>query len=59
MSDFLKQLSESLYTGFIDINRPSKSNLLPQILVNNKEEGKKVLTTIENELLVCDRLSLI
>jgi superfamily II DNA or RNA helicase/HKD family nuclease len=54
MSDFLKQLSESLYTGFIDINRPSKPNFVPQILVNNKEEGKKVLTTIENELLVCD-----
>ncbi len=54
MSDFLKQLSESLYTGFIDINRPSKSNFVPQILVNNRDEGKKVLTTIENELLVCD-----
>lgn len=54
MTDFLKQLSESLYTGFIDINRPSKPNFVPQILVNNKEEGKKVLTTIENELLICD-----
>ena len=54
MSDFLKQLSESLYTGFIDLSRPSKPNFVPQILVNNKEEGKKVLTTIENELLVCD-----
>ncbi len=54
MSDFLKQLSDSLYTGFIDINSPSKPNFVPQILVNNKEEGKKVLTTIENELLVCD-----
>lgn len=54
MSDFLKQLSESLYTGFIDLNRPSKPNFVPQILVNNKEEGKKVLTTIENELLACD-----
>lgn len=54
MSDFLKQLSDSLHTGFIDINSPSKPNLVPQILVNNKEEGKKVLTTIENELLVCD-----
>lgn len=54
MSDFLKQLSESLYTGFIDLNRPSKPNFVPQILVNNKTEGKKVLTTIENELLLCD-----
>ncbi len=54
MNDFLKQLSDSLYTGFIDIHSPSTPKLVPQILVNNKEEGKKVLTTIENELLVCD-----
>jgi superfamily II DNA or RNA helicase/HKD family nuclease len=54
MSEFLKQLSESLYTGFVDINKPSKPNYVPQLLVNNKEKGKKVLTTIENELLVCD-----
>lgn len=54
MNDFFKQLSDSLYTGFIDIHKPSKPYLVPQILVNNKEEGKKVLTTIENELLICD-----
>lgn len=54
MSDFFKQLTDSLYTGFIDINKPSDPYLVPQILVNNKEEAKKVLTTIENELLVCD-----
>ena len=53
MSDLYKELSDSLHTGFIDIKNPSNRSLVPQILVNDKKEHKKVLTTIENELLAC------
>ncbi len=54
MNEFYKELSDSLHTGFIDINKTSNRKFVPQILVNDKNKQKKVLTTIENELLACD-----
>jgi len=50
----LDSLIESLKTGFIDHQIKSNNQLIPQVLVNNYHEGKKVLTTIKKELLNCD-----
>lgn len=44
----------SLETGLIDQNIPSKKIYRPELLTNNKNEGKKVLTKIITELEVCD-----
>ena len=46
-------LTNSLHTGFIDKSLPSYKEYLPQLLVNDKSEGKKVLTTIIQELNNC------
>jgi HKD family nuclease len=53
--EFLKRaLSESLYTGFIDQLNQSNSDYLPQLIINDKSSGKKVLTTIDRELKQCE-----
>ena len=49
-----KALSESLHTGFIDQLNQSNAEYLPQIIINDKSVGKKVLTTIDNELKKCE-----
>ena len=52
---FVKEsLSESIYTGFIDKLNHSNSEYLPQMVVNDSNLGKKVLSTIVNELKRCD-----
>jgi len=53
--EFLKEaLSQSLQTGFLDQLIHSNKDYLPQLLVNDKVSGKKVLTTIDRELKQCD-----
>lgn len=47
-------LQESLRTGFIDQIISSNKAFRPQLLVNDKSAGKKVLTTIERELKNCE-----
>jgi superfamily II DNA or RNA helicase len=47
-------LAKSLEAGFLDYSVPSKREYLPQLLVNDKTAGKKVLTTMLNELRVCN-----
>ncbi|MEQ8167851.1 MAG: DEAD/DEAH box helicase [Candidatus Eremiobacterota bacterium] len=47
-------LIESLKTGFIDQSILSRKEYLPQLLVNNKNNGKKVLRTIDRCLRICD-----
>lgn len=48
------QLEKSLKTGFIDHKLPSNYSYLPHLLVNNKKENKKVLTTILHSLNKCE-----
>ena len=48
------KLTESLQTGFINQNTPSYIEYLPQLLVNDKKEGKKVLSTILQQLNTCE-----
>ncbi len=50
MERLKNELLQSLNTGFIDRSIHSKNEFLPQLLVNNKYQGKKVLTTILKEL---------
>jgi superfamily II DNA or RNA helicase/HKD family nuclease/SOS-response transcriptional repressor LexA len=48
------QLEQSLKTGFIDHKLPSDHSYLPHLLVNDKKESKKVLTTILQSLNKCE-----
>ena len=48
------KLEQSLQSGFINHILPSYSEYLPQFLVNDKIEGKKILSTIIKELNKCD-----
>lgn len=54
MSLIITKLEQSLQTGFLSRNIPSYSGFLPQLLVNDKNEGKKVLSTILQELNDCE-----
>lgn len=51
MTDELRQGFE---TAFIDANITSNLAYKPQFVSNNYKEGKKVLASIEEELLACD-----
>ena len=50
----LDHLHGSLTTGFINQNFDSVRAYRPELLLNDKNLGKKVLTTIEQELRTCD-----
>lgn len=47
-------ISEGCKTAFIDSNISSELQYRPQLVFNDYEEGRKVLSTIEKELLTCD-----
>lgn len=47
-------LEESLRAGFINYQSPSNNEYLPQFLVNDRIENKKILSTILHELNTCD-----
>lgn len=52
--DINEILLENLKTGFIEESHYSEGNNQPVLLYNDKQEGKKVLTSIINELEDCD-----
>ncbi|MDA0524895.1 DEAD/DEAH box helicase [Methanococcoides alaskense] len=54
MDEFSESLLDSLKTGFIDQSFTSKKEYLPELLVNDTDNGKKVLKTITRELKNCD-----
>jgi superfamily II DNA or RNA helicase len=54
MDNFPVHLLDSLKTGFIDRSLASKKEYLPELLVNDTNNGKKVLQTISKELKNCD-----
>src|ERR1035438_9437585 len=51
---FKTDLFRSIQTGFIDQSVISNNEYLPQLLINDKYTGKKVLTTLKRELEKCD-----
>jgi HKD family nuclease len=54
MNDFHHDLEKSLVTGFIDHSLLSKKEFRPQFLVNDKFNGKKVLSTIDKGMRGCN-----
>ena len=54
MIELRNSLTQSLQTGFIDQLYQSNKEYIPEFLVNDKKEGKKVLTTILSELENCE-----
>ena len=54
MEKNLLQIQQGLYTAFIDHNTTSNLAYKPQLISNNYKEGRKVISSIEDELLSCD-----
>jgi superfamily II DNA or RNA helicase/HKD family nuclease len=52
--DIRQALSNSIQTGFVDQLIQSNKEYRPELLTNNSEQGKKVLSTIIRELEQCD-----
>ena len=55
MDNFIKIFNPSLQTGYIDKNIISDINYQPELLVNQKNPSKKVLSTILNEFENCSQ----
>lgn len=51
-------LRKGFETAFIDRNLQSNPDLQPQFISNDYKQGKKVLSSIEEELLACDEFSM-
>ena len=50
----LEELRRGFETAYIDGSIVSNESLRPQFVSNNHKEGKKVISSIEDELLACD-----
>lgn len=50
----LDNLRSGFETAYIDGTAVSNESLRPQFISNNNKEGKKVISSIEDELLACD-----
>jgi len=53
-----EQIKFAVETALIDSAYPSNLAYRPQFISNNHEAGKKVLSTIEEELLSCDSFAI-
>lgn len=53
-TDNVLYLEQGLQTAFIDHNVSSNLAYKPQFISNNYKEGRKVISSIEDELLACD-----
>lgn len=54
----ITELRAGLETGFINSGYNSSLAYQPQFLSNNHKEGKKVLSSIEDELMACDKFQI-
>lgn len=57
-SHHLEELKKGFETAYIDGNLASNLKYRPGFISNNPEEGKKVISSIEEELLSCDRFQI-
>ena len=57
-TDKILQLQQGLHTAFIDATNSSNLAYRPQFVSNNYKEGRKVLSSIEDELLACQEFSI-
>lgn len=53
-NNHIEQMKQGFETAFINLEANSNLAFKPQFVSNNYKEGRKVLSTIENELLRCD-----
>lgn len=51
-------LKQGLMTAFIDHSNMSNLAYKPQFISNNHKEGRKVISSIEDELFVCDEFAI-
>lgn len=58
MKDSFNDIRLGLGTAFIDRNIDSDLAFQPEFLSNNYEQGRKVLVSLERELLNCDSFSI-
>ncbi|MDD3142060.1 MAG: phospholipase D-like domain-containing protein, partial [Lachnospiraceae bacterium] len=58
MIEKIKQIEEGARTAFVDSSYNSNLAFRPQFVSNNQKEGKKVISSIEDELVVCDRFQI-
>ena len=54
----IEDLRSGIETAYIDGNVVSSLSYRPQFISNNREKGKKVLTSIEEELSKCDHFQI-
>ena len=54
MEKFLLRLRQGFETAFIDGSLQSNPDLQPQFVSNDYKQGRKVISSIEEELLACD-----
>ena len=52
--NFIEELKKGLHTGFINFQRTSLEEYQPSLLINDRQEEKRVLTTLIKELNECD-----
>ena len=58
MNDKVIQLQQGLKTAFIDQTIASNLAYKPQFVSNNYKEGRKVISSIEDEFLLCDEFAI-
>jgi superfamily II DNA or RNA helicase/HKD family nuclease len=58
MIEKMKQIEEGARTAFVDSSYNSNLAFRPQFVSNNRKEAKKVISSIEDELVVCDRFQI-
>lgn len=51
----LEKLKDGLINGYIDKTRLAEEEYKPKLIINDVEKSEKVLTTLNQELLSCDR----
>ena len=54
----IDELRQGFETAYIDGNVASNTVYRPQFVSNNYKEGKKVLSSIEDELLQCEKFQI-
>lgn len=54
----ITQLQQGFTTAFIDADATSNLAYKPQFISNNYKEGRKVLSSIEEELMACEEFSI-
>lgn len=55
---YVEEIRAGYETAYIDGSLASNSTYKPQFVSNNYKQGKKVLSSIEDELLLCDQFQI-